>query len=106
MRKKILKEKREIVIPCLVLVKFEGKCENKKIKRKSRRKTKNRFKVNKLFLYTTLNSFHLFECLALSSVGCGLCSQRHKIWAHGEFKRLDHRRFFGFKKENSKFKSF
>lgn len=80
-RKKIFKEKREIVIPCLVLGKLEGKCENKKIKRKSRRKTKNRFKVNKLFLYTTLNSFHLFECLALSSVGCGLCSQRHKIWA-------------------------
>ena len=49
MRKKIFKEKREIVIPCLVLVKFEGKCENKKIKRKSRRKIKNRLKLINYF---------------------------------------------------------
>ena len=51
---------------CLVPKKFEEKCKGKKIEEKSRRKkrvkenNKNRFKVNKLFLYTTSNSFHLF----------------------------------------------
>ena len=42
--------------------KFERECEGKKIERKSERKEKikNKFKVNKLFLYTTLNSLYLF----------------------------------------------
>ena len=31
--------------------------------RKSKRKIKNKFKINKLFLYSTLNSFHLFNSL-------------------------------------------
>ena len=41
---------------CLVL----GKCERNKIKRKSENKEKKRFKVNKLFLDATSNSFNLF----------------------------------------------
>ena len=51
----------------LVLGKFKGKCERKEIERKNRSKDKmkenkkNKFKVNKLFLYTSLNSFHLFS---------------------------------------------
>ena len=50
---------------CLVPRKFEWKYKEKKIKRKNRRKKmwrkiKNRFKVNKLFLYANSNSFHLF----------------------------------------------
>ena len=50
---------------CLVLRKYRGKCDGKKMKMKIRRKekvekNKNRFKINKLFLYTILNSFYLF----------------------------------------------
>ena len=46
--------------------KFKEKCEGNKIKRKSRGKKKtkeikNKFKVNKLFLYITLNFFHRFN---------------------------------------------
>ena len=50
---------------CSVLRKFDRKFKEKKIQQKSRRKekmkeNKNWFKVNKLFLYVTSNSFHLF----------------------------------------------
>ena len=43
---------------CLVLGKFEGKCEGKKIERK-KNEGKKKLKINKLFLYTTSN-FYLF----------------------------------------------
>ena len=35
--------------------KFDGKCKGKKLKRKDKRKenNKNKFKINKLFLYIT-----------------------------------------------------
>ena len=50
---------------CLVPQKCKGKCEGKKIERKNGRKGKtrennNEFKINKLFLHATLNSFYLF----------------------------------------------
>ena len=53
---------------CLVFGKFEGKCKGKKIERKSKRKkkvkeNKNRVKDDKLFLFTILNSFYLFELI-------------------------------------------
>ena len=35
--------------------------KGEKIDRKNRRKVKIRFRVNKLFLYATLNSFYLFQ---------------------------------------------
>ena len=38
---------------CLVPIKFEGKCEGKKKRGKLKRKKKNRFKVNKIFLFTS-----------------------------------------------------
>ena len=49
-------------------VKFEGKYEKKKIERKSKgkenvKKNKNKFKVNKLFLYLTSNSFYFFNSI-------------------------------------------
>ena len=47
----------------LILGKFEEKCKGKKIARKSIRKKKLRkkkIKFNKLFLYSTSNSFNLF----------------------------------------------
>ena len=37
--------------------KFEGECEGKKIEKKNKKK---KIEVNKLFLYTTLNSLYLF----------------------------------------------
>ena len=40
----------------LVPQKVEGKCKEKK----NGRKIKNIFKINKLFLYISSNSFHLF----------------------------------------------
>ena len=49
--------------------KFEGKCKKKKIEKKSGRKEKkwrkikNRFKINKLFLYISSNSFHLISSI-------------------------------------------
>ena len=45
----------------LVLEKFEGKCKGKKISRKREKNIKNRFKVNKSFLYASLNPFYLFS---------------------------------------------
>ena len=48
--------KQETRTQCLVL----RKLEEKKIKRKSRSKIKNKFKVNKLFLYIISNSVILF----------------------------------------------
>ena len=53
----------------MVLRKFERKYEKKKIKRKNgknekiKENLKNTFKVNKLFLYVTSNSFYLFNFL-------------------------------------------
>ena len=44
----------------LILTKFEGKYKRKKIQRKSKRKIKNRLKINKLFLFTISISFYLF----------------------------------------------
>ena len=46
--------------------KFEEKYEGKKVGRKNgikkcERKEKNQFKINKLFLYSFSNSFHLFS---------------------------------------------
>ena len=41
---------------CLVSEKYEGK----KIERKKWKERKNRFKINKLFLYVISNSLHLF----------------------------------------------
>ena len=45
--------------------KFDGKCEEKNIEMKSKRKKKQRkikdaLKINKLFLYISLNSFYFF----------------------------------------------
>ena len=43
---------------------FEGKCEGKRMEKKIERKkkeNKNRFKINKLFLYYILNIFHGFN---------------------------------------------
>ena len=60
-------EKKIIQEPwlCLVLQIFGEKCKIKKIERKNRKKykvkeNKNRFKIDKLFLYTISNSSHLF----------------------------------------------
>ena len=56
---------------CLIPKKFEGKCEGKKIKRKNVRKEKieenkkNIFKIKKLFVYVSSNSFHLFSLITL-----------------------------------------
>ena len=48
---------------CLVAEKFKG-CEGKKSERKSaskeKVKEKKKFKLNKLFLYVSSNSFYLF----------------------------------------------
>ena len=53
-----------IFVLCLVFKKFEGKCKGKKIKRESeKKKIKNRFKINKLFLYVFSNSFYLISCI-------------------------------------------
>ena len=41
----------------LVFEKFEEKYQKNEIERKSRKKIKNKFKINKLFLYVTLNYF-------------------------------------------------
>ena len=47
---------------CLVMRKFKGKCEEKKIKKRKikGKKIKNGFKFNELFLYASPNSFHFF----------------------------------------------
>ena len=45
----------------MVPKKFERKYEGKKIENKNIRKIKNKFKVNKLFLYITSNFFHRFN---------------------------------------------
>ena len=47
---------------CLVHRKFERKKIDKKIKKKKKVKKnkKNRVEIDKLFLFTTLNSFYLF----------------------------------------------
>ena len=46
----------------MVMRKFKGKCEEKKIKKRKikGKKIKNGFKFNELFLYASPNSFHFF----------------------------------------------
>ena len=43
----------------MVPEKFEEKCEGNKIEKKNRKKIKNEFKFNKLFLYISSKSFYL-----------------------------------------------
>ena len=47
---------------CLITENFERKCKKKKKKlgKEKYKKIKNKFKFNKLFLYVSSNSFHLF----------------------------------------------
>ena len=57
------KKKKKILKVCLVIEKFNQKCEEQKKKKgkKWKIKIKNTFKINKLFLYVFLNSFNLFS---------------------------------------------